>query len=42
MSLARPSRRAAPRPLPIHLAGPALLWLSSLAALPNAKNGSLG
>lgn len=41
MSLARSGRRAAPRPLPIHLAGPALMWLSSLGALQRAKSGSL-
>jgi len=41
MSLERFNRRAGPRPLPLHLAGPMLLWLSSLAALPRARSGSL-
>jgi polyhydroxyalkanoate synthase subunit PhaC len=34
MPRARPDRRLAPRPLPAHLAGAAMLWLTSRAALP--------
>ncbi len=33
-----PDRRLAPRPLPVHLAGAMMLWLSSRAALPFLKN----
>lgn len=33
--------RTGPRPLPLHLGSAAMNWLSSLAALPLAKNGSL-
>lgn len=34
-------RRAGPRPLPLHLSTAAMTWLSSAAALPFLKNGSL-
>jgi poly[(R)-3-hydroxyalkanoate] polymerase subunit PhaC len=33
--------RQGPRPLPLHLASAAMLWMSSRAALPLLKNGSL-
>ncbi|HEV2301934.1 MAG TPA: alpha/beta fold hydrolase [Stellaceae bacterium] len=36
-----PDRRLAPRPLPAHLAGATLLWLSSRAALPELRRLSL-
>jgi polyhydroxyalkanoate synthase len=36
-----PDRRLTPRPLPAHLAGAMMLWLSSRAALPNLRNASL-
>jgi polyhydroxyalkanoate synthase len=39
MAPARPDRRLAPRPLPAHLAGAMMLWLSSRAALPILKTG---
>jgi polyhydroxyalkanoate synthase len=35
----RPDRRLAPRPLPLHLAGASLLWLTSRAALTSLPNG---
>ena len=36
-----PPPRQGPRPLALHLARANLLWISSLAALPHARNGSL-
>jgi polyhydroxyalkanoate synthase len=39
---ARPDRRLAPRPLPAHLVGTTILWLSSRAALPLLKTGLPG
>ncbi len=42
LSPTRASARAlGPRPLPLHLARAITVWTSSLAALPNAKGGSL-
>ena len=35
------SPRVGPRPLPLHLSMAALTWMSSLAALPHLKSGSL-
>ena len=37
-----PLPRQGPRPLPLHLAAASLAWMSSLAALPSLRNGSLG
>jgi polyhydroxyalkanoate synthase subunit PhaC len=37
-----PPPRQGPRPLPLHLAAASLAWMSSLAALPSLRNGSLG
>lgn len=37
-----PAPRQGPRPLPLHLAAASLAWMSSLAALPALRNGSLG
>ena len=37
-----PLPRQGPRPLPLHLATASLAWMSSLAALPSLRNGSLG
>ena len=34
--------RQGPRPLPLHLAAASLAWMSSLAALPGLRSGSLG
>ena len=36
-----PGPRTGPRPLPLHLSAAALTWMSSLAALPHLKSGSL-
>jgi len=35
------ARRLGPRPLPLHLSAAAMTWMSSLAALPHLKSGSL-
>jgi polyhydroxyalkanoate synthase len=37
-----PLPRQGPRPLPLHLAAASLAWMSSLAALPSLRSGSLG
>ena len=39
--MAPPAPRQGPRPLPLHLGMAATGWLSSLAALPHARSGSL-